>query len=128
MERKIHYHGYTVERTIGPNGGMYQIWDGPEHRVDRGAGFNTIVEAQIYINRMETNLPYFGVEYQRAYQVAQEMLDYYLEHQPENAAYFSVRAAGRFAEAIAEQIAILRSNRTGEDLDLDDEIADNLEY
>ncbi len=117
MERKIHYHGYTVQRTTGPRGGLYTIWDGPERRVDNGEGFNTIVEAQIFINRMESQPSYFENDYRRALAVAEEMLDTYLAQKPENAAYFSYRASARFAEAIAEEIARLRSLRTGEDMD-----------
>lgn len=121
MERKVHYHGYTIERTTGPRGGMYTIWDGPERRVDKGEGFNSIVEAQIFINRLESRLVYFENDYRIALGIAEEMLDSYLNQKPENAAYFSYRAAGRFAEAIAEEIARLRSLRTGEDLDLSDD-------
>jgi len=120
MERKVHYHGYTIERTSGPRGGVYTIWDGPERRVDKGEGFNSVVEAQIFINRKEAQPPYFENDYRVALSVAEEMLDTYLTQKPGNAAYFSYRAGGRFAEAIAEEIARLRSLRTGEDMDLDD--------
>lgn len=120
-ERKIHYHGYTIERTSGPNGGMYTIWDSPQRRVDKGGGFNSIVEAQIYLNRLESNPPYFENDYRTGFAVAQQMLELYLEKYPENAAYFSYRAAGRFAEAIAEEIARLRARKTGEDNDDYDE-------
>lgn len=121
MERKVHYHGYTIERTAGPRGGFYTIWDGPERRVDKGEGFNSVVEAQIFINRMESRRVYFENDYRVALNVAEDMLDNYLTQKPENTAYFSYRAAGRFAEAIAEEIALLRSLRTGEDIDLSDE-------
>jgi hypothetical protein len=56
------------------------------------------------------------------------MLELYLEKYPENAAYFSYRAAGRFAEAIAEEIARLRARKTGEDKDEYDEDEDNSEW
>lgn len=127
-ERKIHYHGYTIERTTGPNGGMYTIWDGAERRVDKGAGFNSIVEAQIYLNRLESNPPYFENDYRTGLAVAQQMLALYLDKYPENVAYFSYRAAGRFAEAIAEEIARLRARKTGEDLDDYDDEKDNPEW
>ncbi len=117
MERKVHYHGYTIERTTGPRGGMYTVWDGPERRVDSGLGFNSLVEAQIFINRKENDPPYFENDYRQALKVVTEMLDLYLEHKPENEAYFSTRAPGRFAEAVAQEIAHLRSLRTGEDMD-----------
>ena len=117
MERKVHYHGYTIERTTGPRGGMYTIWDGPERRVDSGLGFNTVVEAQIFINRLESQPPYFENDFRRALEVVNEMLDFYLEQKPENAAYFSHRAPRRFAEAVAQEIARLRALRTGQDQD-----------
>lgn len=120
MERKTHYHGYIIERTVGPNGGLYTIWDNPSRRIDKGSGFNSLVEAQIYINRLESDPRYFEGDYREAYKIAQEMLDCYLEFKPENQAYFSTRAVGRFAEAIAEEIARLRANRTGEDRDTND--------
>lgn len=121
MERKVHYHGYTIERTSGPRGGVYTVWDGPERRIDNGMGFNSVVEAQVFINRLESDPPYFENDYRQALKVANEMLESYLEQKPENAAYFSLRAPGRFAEAIAEEIARLRSLRVGEDYDWDDE-------
>jgi hypothetical protein len=117
MERKVHYHGYTIERTSGPRGGVYTIWDGPERRVDQGDGFNSVVEAQVYINRLDGQLPYFENDFRTALKVTQEMLDLYLEQKPENAAYFNHRAVPRFAEAVAEEIARLRQRRTGEDTD-----------
>ncbi len=119
MERKAHYHGYIIQRTSGPRGGMYTIWDGPERRVDEGEGFNSLIEAQVYINRLESNPAYFENDYRIGLKIAEEMLDNYLAQKPENAAYFSYRASGRFAEAIAEEIARLRSLRTGEDMDLE---------
>ncbi len=121
MERKLHYHGYTIERTTGPRGGFYTVWDTPNRRVDSGPGFNNLVEAQIFINRHESSPPYFEGDYRRALAVATEMLDLYLQQKPENAAYFTLRAPGRFAESIAEEIARLRSLRTGEDLDYPDD-------
>lgn len=128
MERKVHYHGYSIERTTGPRGGMYTVWDEPERRVDGGIGFNSLVEAQIFINRLESDPPYFEGDYRRALEVTGEMLDLYLAHKPENAAYFTLRAPGRFAEAVAEEIARLRSLRTGEDVDwLDDDEDDEAE-
>lgn len=117
MERKVHYHGFTIERTVGPNGGIYTVWDGPERRVDKGSGFNSVVEAQVFINRLESKPIYFEMDYRRALEITTEMLELYLQEKPENAAYFSHRAQGRFAEAVAEEMARLRARRTGEDLD-----------
>ncbi len=117
MQRKQHYHGYTIERTTGPGGGMYTVWDGPERRVDSGLGFSSLVEAQVFINRLESEPPYFEGDYRRALEVVTEMLELYLAQKSENEAYFTERAPGRFAEAVAEEIARLRSFRTGEDLD-----------
>lgn len=114
MQRKVHYHGYTIERT---SVGLYTIWDGPDRRIDNGLGFHSIVEAQIFLNRLESEPLYFENDYRQALKVATEMLELYLEQKPENTAYFTLRAAGRFAEAIAEEIARLRALRTGEDLD-----------
>jgi hypothetical protein len=116
MERKVHYHGYTIERTSGPNEGLYTIWDGTD-RIDKGTGFNSVVEAQVYINRMESRLRYFETDYRKALEVTTLMLNEFLENHPEYEAYFSTRAPARFAEAVSEEMARLRSFRTGEDLD-----------
>ena len=127
MERKVHYHGYNIERTAGPNGGMYTIWDGLGRRLDEGGGFNSVVEAQIYINRLDAQAAYVENDYRRAYDVAGAMIEHFLQVAPENAALFTPRTTSRFAEIIAEEFARLREARSGEDLDLDDEImsADN---
>jgi hypothetical protein len=115
LQRKVRYHGYTIERTIGPNGGVYTIWDGPSRRIDPGPGFNSAVEAQVFINRMEAEPPYFENDYRKALQVADEMVHDYLEKHPEHAAYFSSRATARFSEGMAEEMARLRSYRNTED-------------
>jgi hypothetical protein len=117
VQRKSYYHGYTIERTTGPNGGLYTIWDGPQRRIDKGEGFNSLIEAQVFINRLESSPAYVENDYRTALKVAQAMIDMYVNAKPEHEAYFSSRAANRFAEAIAEEIARIRSLRTGEDLD-----------
>jgi hypothetical protein len=66
---------------------------------------------------MESTPPYFENDFRKGLELAQEMLDMYLEKYPERTAYFSYRAPSRFAEAIAEEIARLRSFKTGEDHD-----------
>ncbi len=115
MQRKVHYHGYTIERTSGPNGGIYTVWDGPQRRVDRGPGFNSVVEAQIYINRLESEPPYFENDFRLALKIAHEMIEDYIEKRPEHAAFFNSRAAARFAESLAEEMARIRSYRNNED-------------